>query len=162
MGHTQSVNTASSRNVSVTSTESGFGGGSRPKFHKEHKRHGVVTMKMTLHNPTRRNSEQHITQTITPKGCILYGSLAFDPAVVQHGKPYLFYTSTFALLLMVPSAIFINFYCSVFALSSLPFAHSHCHVRLPHRPAQLLPARGQPRAQSAGFLLQRLAYCTLS
>jgi len=81
MGHAQSINTPSSRSVSVASSDGGAG---RQKHHKEHKRHGVVTMKMTLHNPTRRNSEQHITQTITPKGCILYGSLAFDPAVVQH------------------------------------------------------------------------------
>lgn len=87
MGHAQSINTSSSRNASVAS-ESGFSssGGGRPKHGKEHKRHGVVTLKMVVSNPTRRANDQVVTHTITPKGCILYGSLAFDPMVVQQGE----------------------------------------------------------------------------
>lgn len=84
MGHAQSIAT-SSRNVSVTS-DSGFSSMGRPKQGKEHKRHGVVTLKMVVSNPTRRSSDTVVTHTITPKGCILYGSLAFDPCVVQQGE----------------------------------------------------------------------------
>lgn len=86
MGHGQSINTSSSRNASVTS-ESGFSStGGRQKHGKEHKRHGVVTLKMVVSNPTRRANDQVVTHTITPKGCILYGSQAFEPTVVQQGE----------------------------------------------------------------------------
>ena len=117
MGHAQSINTTSSRSVSVASSDGGAG---RLKHHKEHKRHGVVTMKMTLHNPTRRNSEQHITQTITPKGCILYGSLAFDPAVVQHGMALRFHICAFSFHQRITNEKFVIHFHAAIATSGFP------------------------------------------
>jgi hypothetical protein len=68
------------------SSESGLSVTGRSKA-REHKRHGVVTLKMVSANPNgRRGAEQVVTHTITPKGCILYPSAIFNPAVVQHGK----------------------------------------------------------------------------
>lgn len=52
---------------------------------REHKRHGMVTVKINCVNNNRRNSEGQINHVITPKGAILYGSL-FNPAVLQKGK----------------------------------------------------------------------------
>lgn len=86
MGQTQSVGTSHSRNVSMSS-ESGLIPVGRAKHAKEHKRHGIVTLKMVGANPVRRGAEAIVTHTITPKGCILYGSQNFNPAVVQNGKP---------------------------------------------------------------------------
>ena len=70
------------------SSESGIIPVRRPKFGREHKRHGVVTLKMVSANPVRRGAETIVTHTITPKGCILFGSQHFNPAVVQNGKPF--------------------------------------------------------------------------
>jgi hypothetical protein len=76
--------------VSDTSSNNGsFGtgiGNIRNKFVREHKKHGTVTLKLVNMNPVRRGSDHIITHTITPRGCILYGSSAFNPAVVQNGN----------------------------------------------------------------------------
>ncbi len=62
--------------------------GNRPL--REHKRHGVVTVRINSVNNNRRNSEGQLSHVITPKGAILYGSL-FNPAVIQNGKSKFIY-----------------------------------------------------------------------
>ncbi len=52
---------------------------------REHKRHGVVTVKINAMNNNRRNSEAQLNHVITPKGAILYGTL-FNPSAIQKGK----------------------------------------------------------------------------
>jgi hypothetical protein len=52
---------------------------------KEHKRHGVVTVRINAINNNRRNSEGPPSQVITPKGAILFGSLS-NPVAIQNGK----------------------------------------------------------------------------
>ena len=112
MGHGQSV--SSSRNVSVTS-ESGFSTNSaiRVKAAKEHKRHGVVTLKMVVSNPTRRANDQIATHTITPKGCILYGSQVFDPLVVQQGETKLQYCLYVCMSVCISHANPSNCVCDI-------------------------------------------------
>jgi hypothetical protein len=55
------------------------------RFLKEHKRHGVVTVKINSTNSGRRLGESQVSHVITPKGSILYGSL-FNPAPIQRGR----------------------------------------------------------------------------
>ena len=52
---------------------------------REHKRHGVVTVKINAMNNNRRNSEAQLNHVISPKGAILYGTL-FNPTAIQKGK----------------------------------------------------------------------------
>lgn len=69
------------------SSESGMSLPGRSKQAREHKRHGVVTLKMISANPTgRRETDRVITHTITPRGCILYPAAMFNPTVVQRGE----------------------------------------------------------------------------
>ena len=89
MGQSQSTN--NSRRISAVSVSSdngstmsgNAGGGGNKRYGREHKRHGVVTLKMANLTPNRRSDQ--ITHTITPKGCILYGASMFNPAVIQNG-----------------------------------------------------------------------------
>jgi len=83
MGNSQGSN---QRSASVASEGSVISTGSgRSKHAREHKRHGVVTLKMVnASTPVRRGSESVITNVITPKGCIIYGSSVFNPAVIQN------------------------------------------------------------------------------
>lgn len=81
--HSTSSASGSPGRLSLFSKSSNGNNGHRPL--KEHKRHGVVTVRVSAMNNTRRNSEGQVNQVITPKGAILYGSL-FNPAVIQNGK----------------------------------------------------------------------------
>ena len=87
MGQNQSQNNSGgmSRNSSVASDTgsvlSALGG---RKGGREHKRHGVVTLRMNNIAPNRQHDV--ITHKITPKGCILYGASQFNPAVIQNGE----------------------------------------------------------------------------
>lgn len=54
------------------------------KHAKEHKRFGMVQVKIHTSNPARRNSETQINHVITPKGAVMYGSI-FDPKNIMAG-----------------------------------------------------------------------------
>jgi len=70
--------------VSATSDSCGLSFVGRQKLGREHKRHGVVTLKMISASPSgRRGADQVVTHTITPKGCILYPSAMFNPSNAQ-------------------------------------------------------------------------------
>ena len=51
---------------------------------REHKRHGIVTVKINSPASGRRGSDAQITHVVSPKGAILYGSL-FNPSLIQRG-----------------------------------------------------------------------------
>lgn len=51
---------------------------------KEHKRYGFVTVKINSVHSNRRNGDGVMNQIVTPKGCILYGSL-YNPLPIQKG-----------------------------------------------------------------------------
>ena len=122
MGHGQSVSNSSSRNVSVAS-ESGLSLSGRQKFGREHKRHGVVTLKMVSTNPTgRRGNEQIISHTITPKGCILYPAGMYAPATVQHGKCSVASTGR---VNNINTFYFIYFHSNCYIRVSNPSSHRH-------------------------------------
>jgi hypothetical protein len=52
---------------------------------REHKRNGVVQLKISSLTTNRRNQEVTVNHTITPRGSILYGSMC-NPLNVQMGK----------------------------------------------------------------------------
>jgi hypothetical protein len=86
------VSTSPSRN-SRLSTSSDNGRSSTGKVIREHKRNGVVVVKLNSSAASRRGGDGQITHVVTPKGAILYGSL-FNPtgmqrAITSSGYPML-------------------------------------------------------------------------
>lgn len=51
---------------------------------KEHKRHGIVVVKIMNAANNRRNNN-HTTHVITPKGSVLFGSV-YNPNIIQKGS----------------------------------------------------------------------------
>lgn len=76
-------NAVSTRN-SRLSTTSDNGRLSTGKVVREHKRNGVVVVKLNSSAASRRGGDGQITHVVTPKGAILYGSL-FNPTSMQRG-----------------------------------------------------------------------------
>jgi hypothetical protein len=88
MGNQQSLSTGGFRpssRFSTTSTDGNTSSNVKNRLLKEHKRHGVVTIKLNSNTSGRRLGEQQITHVVTPKGAILYGSL-FNPNPIQRGE----------------------------------------------------------------------------
>lgn len=53
---------------------------------REHKRFGVVVVKyQSTSGATRRGPDGTVSQVVTPRGVILYGSL-YNPTSIQKGK----------------------------------------------------------------------------
>jgi hypothetical protein len=84
--NTPSVGMRSNRFSSGGGELLGCGSGSihKSKLLREHKRHGFVSVKINASNSGRRLGEGQITNIVTPKGAILYGSL-FNPSSIQRG-----------------------------------------------------------------------------
>ena len=55
------------------------------KFVREHKRFGVVVVKLNSAVAPRRGSDGTVSHVVTPKGAVLYGYL-YHPASMQKGK----------------------------------------------------------------------------
>ena len=79
---TTSSSTSSLPRTSTTSPD--HHGGSKSIL-REHKRHGLVTVKIANVNNNRRDNLGQINHIISPKGAILYGTL-FNPNIIQKGK----------------------------------------------------------------------------
>eukprot|EP01039_Chlorochromonas_danica_P000831 gene831-904_t len=73
MGNTHAIPSRSNRHSADAATTSKF------KPAREHKRHGVVSVK--IHPVNGRSADDYISQVLTPKGGLFYGS-SFNPAVV--------------------------------------------------------------------------------
>jgi hypothetical protein len=86
--------------------------GGRGHTVKEHKRFGVVSVKIaanpnTLTIAAARNNNSMIQHSVTPRGAVLYGSLC-NPCVIQRGELQLTYCWIDVQNLF--------FYCSSFAI----------------------------------------------
>lgn len=68
-----------------TSSENGRNGYLNKPQLREHKRYGVVVVKyQSSTGATRRNPENIVSQVVTPRGVILYGTL-YNPTSIQRG-----------------------------------------------------------------------------
>lgn len=89
MGTVSSSQQRSSR-LSTSSDNGRSGHVGKPQI-REHKRFGVVVVKyQSSTGATRRNPENTVSQVVTPRGVILYGTL-YNPTGIQRGN----YLSTF-------------------------------------------------------------------
>lgn len=77
------VSTSPSRNSRLSASPEN-GRLSSGKVFREHKRNGVVVVKLNSSAASRRGGDGQITHVVTPKGAILYGSL-FNPTGMQRG-----------------------------------------------------------------------------
>ena len=74
---------------SSTGMSSGYTGNKR--YLKEHKRHGVVTVKMMNMANNRRGAENQLVHVISPKGSIIHGSV-YNPALIKKCKFAILYS----------------------------------------------------------------------
>ena len=79
------LSAASLENNSANISSFGSSHGNRTVHLREHKRYGVVNVKITNISTSRRSPENTVNHTITPRGTIIYGSVC-NPFTIQKGK----------------------------------------------------------------------------